>query len=72
MKVRYFICKSCEGEPMFTGQDELKKHLEEIHPESPKKGNRKGILFLDGAGWYRNVFEWKLGEIKLTEIDTNQ
>jgi hypothetical protein len=68
---RYFTCLSCSIEPTFRGTKALKKHLEEVHPGTPELGTRKGIEFLDGSGWYRNTFKWKLGEIEFIEVDTN-
>ena len=72
MMATYFKCKTCEDEPEFDNSKDVMEHKKEVHPNEPKEGTRKGILFLDGSDWYRNTFELTFGDLRIIQVDAGK
>lgn len=67
---REFWCITCaQKNPMDLLQ--MQEHLKSVHGlTSPLKGSRSGQFFMDLAGGYSNQYEWKLGDVRLTEVSS--
>ena len=64
------FCLTCPGEPQFD-HTTIGAHMLEVHGMDPKttRGTRKGVLFMDGEGFFRNVFEYEFPGLKLRRVD---
>ncbi|NIN00525.1 MAG: hypothetical protein GTO24_21305 [candidate division Zixibacteria bacterium] len=67
IEVRVFKCNSCDGEPEFDGAKEIIEHLKEVH-KLEAKGTRQMQMHMRGSGFHRYIWEWEIGEVKLTEF----
>ena len=63
-----FQCATCEGAPEFSDVEELKRHLADVHGVTDMLGKRHGVMFLDGAEFYRNIYEWEIGGVKISQV----
>lgn len=64
----YFRCLTCEDEPEFDDPESAMEHKRTVHPEAPKEGVRKGIVFLDGSDFFRNTYELTFGDLKFVMV----
>ena len=64
-----WICKECEGGPSFNNNDFV-KHAREIHGIEPgTRYNKTGVVFLDGQGWARRVYECVFPGMRCDKIE---
>lgn len=65
---REFWCVTCnQKEAMDVVQ--MQEHMKTVHSlTTPLKGSRSGQFFMDLAGGYSNQYEWKFGDVRLTEV----
>lgn len=61
-----FVCVTC-GSKEEMNTEQAKKHLAEKHGITEPKGKMKAIAFMDGSGFYQQVFEWKQGKVEMTK-----
>lgn len=65
-----WTCLTCPGQLSFEDET-IGAHMLEVHGMDPKttKGNRRGLLFMDGQDFFRNVFEYEFQGLKLRRVD---
>lgn len=66
----YLKCLTCEDEPEFDSPESAMEHKRTVHPDAPKEGTQKGVMFLDGSDFYRNTFELTFGDLKFLMVDS--
>lgn len=68
-----YKCSTCEAKPEFDEPKKMFAHLREIHKlENPLKGTQTPRAFLDGRGWYSQIFELNFSGVILSKSVTGE
>ena len=65
--LNFFTCETCKDHPQMNGMKKLKKHLAEKHRVTKMEGTKKGVIFLDGRGFWEQIYTVEIGGIKIVQ-----
>lgn len=69
-----YICQTCENKPKFDNPKKMFAHLRDVHhlEGNPIRGIQTPTAFLDGRGWYSQVFNLQFGDVRITKSVTGE
>ena len=70
-----FWCETCGVQKKSYTREEIVEHAKTVHGITEFKGEKRGVMFMDGDKFYQNTYEWEIGKdldipLKITQVDS--